>query len=93
MSPYEELIQMMVQNGIPEDEARAAATRCAARVGAAGALGWATGSLLAPFLGMGAVATAAGGAIVGSAHTFLTSPSCSEVRRATDHWLKQGIGN
>ena len=88
-SPYEQLIQAITETGIPETEARHAASSCAVAMAKQGAVGYLGGGAFSYFLAMNpgtAVLYLVGGVTVGAGHALFTSPQCSEVREAIRFW-------
>jgi hypothetical protein len=84
-SPYEQLIQAIIETGIPETEARHAARRCALAMAKQGATRYLGGGALAYFMAMNpatAVPYLVGGVALGAGHALLKAPQCSEVREA-----------
>jgi len=88
-SPYDELIDAIVDSGVSESEAQLAARRCALAMAQNGAVAYLGGGALAYFLAMNpasAVPYAVGGLTLGAGYALAKSPRCSEVRDAIRFW-------
>jgi hypothetical protein len=84
-SPYDQLIQSIVETGLTEDEARIAARRCVLAMAKQGIAGYAGGGALAYFLAM-SPGIAVGAMTLGAGHALAKSPQCSDVRQAIRFW-------
>ena len=88
-SPYDQLIQAIVDTGVSEAEAQHAARRCAMAMAKQGAVGYLGGGALSYFLAMNpgtALPYLVGGLAIGAGHALVKSPQCSEVREAIQFW-------
>ena len=88
-SPYEQLIEAIVETGVSEVEAQHAARRCAMAMAKQGAVGYLGGGAFAYFMAMNpasAVPYAIAGLAGGAAYALIKSPQCSEVREAIRFW-------
>ena len=88
-SPYEQLIQAIVDTGVSEAEARHAAQRCALAMATRGIVIYAGAGAFTYFMSMNpatAIPYWVGGLAVGAGSALAKSPSCSEVREAIRFW-------
>jgi hypothetical protein len=93
-SPYDQLIQAIIDTGVSEAEAQHAARRCAMAMAKQGVAGYLGGGALSYFLAMNpgtAVPYLVGGVVLGAGHALVTSVQCSEVREAIKFWNTTAI--
>jgi hypothetical protein len=88
-TPYQELVDTIVESGVSRAEARHAVNSCALAMAKQGTVAYTGSALLMYFMNTNPASaigygTAAFGA--GAAHALIKSPDCREVRRAVRFW-------
>jgi hypothetical protein len=88
-SEYEALIQAITETGVPEAEARAAATACAKAMARGAVTGYVGGGALSYFLAMNPATSleyVVTGFAIGGGYALVKSDQCAAVRDAIAFW-------